>query len=191
MTREELAAHIRKLARGRSALLSEMQLDNIAAAIVRREENRDPPLWDYKDSPFIDLYSSTALDSLQREHPEMFATLPTANEFVNRIIEAGAALSPEEKLSLARSVPSMDPAELLSRHESLAKAIQARTPEPQPTSAIDRYRLKLKAEEAKRIDGNRAEHVEAERARMGDAEFNTLPPEQRLNIARKAQSNGG
>lgn len=191
MTREELAAHIRKLARGRSALLSEKQLDSIAAEIVRREENRDPPLWDYKDSPFIDLYSSTALDSLQREQPQMFAQLPTPGEYINRMEAAGVVLSPEEKLSLARSVPTMDPAELLSRHESFGKAIEARKPKPQPESAIVRYQQKLKADEQKRIATNRAVHVEAERARMADADFHSLSPEARLNAARKAQSNGG
>lgn len=191
MTREELAAHIRKLARGRSALLSEKQLDNIAAEIVRREESRDPPLWNYKDSPFIDLYSSTALDSLQREQPQMFAQLPTPGEYINRMEAAGAVLSPEEKLSLARSVPTMNPAELLSRHESLGKAIEARQPAPQPESAYDRYVAKIRTNEQNRTAANRAVHVEAERARMADADFNSLSPESRLNIARKAKANGG
>lgn len=167
--------------------------DDVIAEIVKihvaQEDKAAMPLWEYKSEELVAMYLGVAIDTLQRERPELFQPLPTASDFVARTEAAGAVLSPEEKLSLARSVETMNPSDLRERFQSMAKAIEARKPEPQPESAVARYQQKLKADEQKRIAANRAVHTDAERAR-GTA-FEDMSPEQRLNIARKAQANGG
>jgi len=187
---ESYIARVTKDVRARGTLRDDV-IGEIVKLHVAQEDKAAMPLWEYKSEELVSMYLSVAIDTLQRERPELFQPLPTASDFVARTEAAGAVLSPEEKLSLARSVETMNPADLRERYESLGKAIQARQPAPQSESAIERYAAKIRTTEQNRTAANRAVHVEAERARMATADFNDLPPEQRLNAARKAQQNRG
>jgi hypothetical protein len=167
--------------------LRDDQVKVIATLYAEQEDASPFPIWEYQNSVLVSEYMRAALVSMQGTDPDRFKALPTANDYVTRALAAGAVLSAEEKLQLARSVETMPPAELLSRFEKLGEAIEARKPIDQShLSARERLDAVRRKEGDQVRAANANAHLEVQKNR--GVEFDRLHPSERLNIFRRSQA---